>query len=160
MRRRSLGECHDQKIRFAAIGLDHRHILGQVGSMLRAGAECVGFYADNDDLVQKFSETFPAIPRVADRRRILEDDSIHMVVSAAIPSQRAALGIEAMRHGKDYMVDKPGFTTLGQLDEVRRFSVRPPASIRSASPNGSRCRRRQKRPNWCRRAPSGRWCRP
>ena len=109
-----------QTIRFAAVGLDHRHILGQVGSMLAAGAECVGFHTEAEDLVPKFVETFPSIPRVADRRQILEDDSIDMVVSAAIPSQRAALGIETMRHGKDYMVDKPGFTTLGQLEEVRR----------------------------------------
>lgn len=88
--------------------------------MLAAGAECVGFYTDADDLVPKFVETFPSIPRIAERRQILEDESIHMVVSAAIPSARAALGIEAMRHGKDYMVDKPGFTTLEQLEEVRR----------------------------------------
>ena len=119
--RTNLGEhVMTATIRFAAIGLDHRHILGQVGSMLKAGAECVGFYTDVDDLVPKFTETFPSVPRIAERERILEDDRIDMVVSAAIPSQRAALGVEAMRHGKDYMVDKPGFTTLDQLDEVRR----------------------------------------
>jgi predicted dehydrogenase len=30
------------------------------------------------------------------------------------------IGIAAMRHGKDYLSDKPGFTTLAQLDEARR----------------------------------------
>src|SRR5690606_8239648 len=34
--------------------------------------------------------------------------------------QRAPLGIEVMKHGKDYMVDKPGITTLDQLAEARR----------------------------------------
>jgi predicted dehydrogenase len=42
------------------------------------------------------------------------------VVSAAIPDERAPLGVRVMRHGKDYMVDKPGLTTLEQLAEVRR----------------------------------------
>jgi predicted dehydrogenase len=40
-------------------------------------------------------------------------------VSAAIPSERAPLGVRVMRHGKDFMVDKPGITTLEQLAEVR-----------------------------------------
>jgi predicted dehydrogenase len=30
------------------------------------------------------------------------------------------LGIEVMKHGKDYLVDKPGITTLSQLAEVRK----------------------------------------
>jgi hypothetical protein len=53
-------------------------------------------------------------------RRILEDDGIALVVSAAIPCERAPLGIAAMRHGKDFMVDKPGMTSLAQLAEVRK----------------------------------------
>ena len=42
------------------------------------------------------------------------------MLSAAIPKDRARIGIEAMRHGKDYMVDKPGMITLDELAEVRR----------------------------------------
>jgi predicted dehydrogenase len=30
-----------------------------------------------------------------------------------------------MRHGKDYMADKPGITSLAQLAEVRRCRPRP-----------------------------------
>jgi predicted dehydrogenase len=41
-------------------------------------------------------------------------------VSASIPVERAPLGIRVMRHGKDFMVDKPGVITLEQLTEVRR----------------------------------------
>jgi predicted dehydrogenase len=54
---------------------------------------------------------------------ILDDESLQLVVSAAIPNERAPLGIEVMRHGKDYMSDKPGFTTLEQLAEVRRVQA-------------------------------------
>ena len=45
------------------------------------------------------------------------------MVSAAIPSERGPLGVEAMRHGKDYMSDKPAFTTLDQLAEARRVQA-------------------------------------
>jgi predicted dehydrogenase len=56
-------------------------------------------------------------------REILEDRSIQLVVSAAIPDERAPIGIRVMQHGKDYMVDKPGITTLEQLAEVRRVQA-------------------------------------
>ena len=55
-----------------------------------------------------------------DARQILEDDGIAVVVSAAIPKDRARIGLAAMRHGKDYMVDKPGMITLEELAEVQR----------------------------------------
>src|SRR6516165_6620382 len=108
------------KISFAAIGINHTHIYGQVDCLLRAGAELVGFHAPEDDLALAFAQRYPQAPRAADRRRLLEDDGIALIVSAGIPSDRAPLGIETMRHGKDYMVDKPGMTSLAQLDDVRR----------------------------------------
>jgi predicted dehydrogenase len=51
---------------------------------------------------------------------ILEDKSIQLILSSAIPVERAGIGIRAMQHGKDYMSDKPGITTLEQLEEARR----------------------------------------
>ena len=53
-------------------------------------------------------------------QEVLEDRSIQLVVSAGIPDERAPLGIRVMQHGKDYMVDKPGITSLEQLADVRR----------------------------------------
>jgi predicted dehydrogenase len=58
--------------------------------------------------------------RADDPRRIIEDDRIALVVSATIPCDRATLGISVMRHGKDFMVDKPGMTSLAQLAAVRQ----------------------------------------
>ena len=54
---------------------------------------------------------------------ILEDESIDLIITAGIPSERAELGIAAMRHGKDFMSDKPGFTSLAQLEEARRVQA-------------------------------------
>jgi hypothetical protein len=33
-------------LRFAAVGLDHRHIYDQVQSLLDVGAECVGYWTE------------------------------------------------------------------------------------------------------------------
>jgi predicted dehydrogenase len=106
-------------LRFAAIGLDHSHIWGQVELLRRAGAKLAAFHADEHGLAEPFADRYPGARRI-DARRILEDDGIALVVSAAIPCERAPLGIAAMRHGKDFMVDKPGMTSLAQLAEVRK----------------------------------------
>jgi predicted dehydrogenase len=110
-------------IRFAAIGLNHNHIYGQVDAVLRGGGVLVSFHAPEDELAAPFAERFPQAKRVAERRAILEDTTIDLVVTAAIPSERAPLALEAMRHGKDVMTDKPGATTRAQLDELRRVQA-------------------------------------
>lgn len=108
------------RIRFAAIGLNHGHINSQVKAVLRGGGELVSFFAKEPDLVAKFTQDFPQAKPARSEKEILEDRSIQLIASAAIPNERAALGIEVMRHGKDFMVDKPGVTSLEQLAEVRR----------------------------------------
>ena len=111
------------RLRFAAIGLNHGHINGQVESVIRGGGELVSFFAIEPDLIAAFSKRFPQARLVRSQREILEDSSIALVVSAAIAKARAPLGIEVMHHGKDFMVDKPGITTLEQLAEVRKVQA-------------------------------------
>lgn len=110
-------------MRFAAIGINHGHINTMVQTMLHAGAEFVSFFAPEDDLAETFGQRFPMARRVSDRRAILEDASIALVLTAAILSERAEISIAAMRHGKDVMSDKPGMTTKAQLEELRRVQA-------------------------------------
>ena len=51
---------------------------------------------------------------------ILEDPTIQLILSSGIPDERAPLGIKVMQHGKDYLSDKPGITSLEQLAEARK----------------------------------------
>jgi predicted dehydrogenase len=106
--------------RFAAIGLDHRHVYDMTEGLLRAGAECAGYNPDSTDprVVAGFRKRFPQVPEVS-RERLLDDRSIDFIVLSAVPRDRAVLAIEAMRRGKDVMSDKPGVTTLEQLEAVR-----------------------------------------
>ena len=105
--------------RFAAIGLDHRHVYDLTAGLLAAGAICVGHDLETTDLrvLSGFRKRFPDVPAVS-RERLLDDPSIDFIVLCAVPSDRAALAIEAMRRGKDVMVDKPGVTTPDQLAAV------------------------------------------
>jgi predicted dehydrogenase len=111
-------------LRFAAIGLDHRHIYHLVGELIAAGAECVGYCPLTSDpkVLDGFRERFPQLA-AADREKLFDDPSIDIVVSAAIPCDRAGIAIRAMRAGKDVMVDKPGATTGEQIDEIERVAT-------------------------------------
>ncbi len=110
-------------INFAVIGINHNHIYGQVKALLGAGARFVSFYAPEPELAAPFAAAFPQATQVHDEDAILEDPQIHMVVTAGIPCERAPLGVRVMQHGKDFMTDKPGFTTLDQLAEARRVQA-------------------------------------
>jgi predicted dehydrogenase len=107
-------------LRFAAIGLDHRHIYYHVAELIAAGAVCAGYCPQTSDprVLEGFRERFPGLVAV-DRRQLIEDPSIDIVCCAAIPSDRARIAIDAMQHGKDVMVDKPGVTTFADLAAVQ-----------------------------------------
>ena len=111
-------------VRFAAIGLDHFHIHAQIALMLEQGCEFAAYCGEEEKFFKRsFAAEYPEARKVEDPRRILDDDRIAVVLSAAVNNERAPLGIEVMRHGKDFMVDKPGITSLDQLAEVRRVQA-------------------------------------
>ena len=113
-------EARPPRIRFAVIGIDHPHIYAQVAAVERGGGELVSVHAQDPALLAEFAKRFPRATVAREEAEVLGDPSIQLVLSSIVPDQRAPLGIRVMRHGKDYMSDKPGITTLGQLAEVRR----------------------------------------
>lgn len=111
------------RLRFSVIGLNHGHIYGMTDSLIRGGGELVSFYAVEPDLIATFSKRFPNAKLARNEAEILEDKSVQLVASASIPSDRAPLGIKVMQHGKDYVVDKPGITSLKQLAAVKKVQA-------------------------------------
>ena len=109
----------EPKIRFSVININHNHIYGMVDAVTRGGGQLVSFYAKEPDLVAAFAKKYPAAKLATDKKEILEDKSIQLIMSSGIPVERAPLGIEVMKYGKDYLVDKPGITSLEQLKNVR-----------------------------------------
>ncbi len=114
-----------EPLNFAAIGLDHRHIYDQVAHMLDSGGVFKGYWTEGEPgTLDGFIKRFPDAERHRDRRAILDDVSINLILISAIPADRAALAIEAMEHGKDVMVDKPGCTTLEELQAIKEVADR------------------------------------
>lgn len=118
-----MAASQESPVRFGVIGLDHDHIYGMTRLLRAAGAELVSFHTPEDALARPFVGHFPQAARAESRAAILDDPSLALIVGAAIPDERAAIGVAAMRHGKDYLSDKPGFTTLAQLDEARQVQA-------------------------------------
>jgi predicted dehydrogenase len=109
-------------MRFAAIGLDHRHIYDLSAGLIEAGLTCAGYWPRTTDprVLKGFRERFPDVPAVEDRDALMRDPTIDIVCCAAVPRDRAGVAIEAMRSGKDVIVDKPGVIAADALDAVKR----------------------------------------
>ena len=105
---------------FSAAYLNHGHIYGMTNGLLEAGATLKYVYDPDQALVDKFLEQFPNTTQVSGYDVILQDEEIDLVASAAISSDRPAVGFKAMRSGKDYFCDKAPFTTLEQIKEARK----------------------------------------
>ncbi len=105
---------------FAVAAMDHGHINGQVKGLTEAGATLKYVYDTNDP--QKAAQMAEATGarQVDSLDAILNDGEVQLVAAAAIPSERAALGIRCMRAGKHYFTDKTPLTSLEQLEDVRR----------------------------------------
>ncbi|OBZ14056.1 oxidoreductase [Bacillus sp. FJAT-27264] len=103
----------------AAIALDHGHIYGMCNGLIEAGAQLKWVYDPDPAKVKVFLDTYPGVKAARSAEEILEDAAVHLVAAAAIPSERAALGMKVMAHGKDYFTDKTPFTTLEQLAAAR-----------------------------------------
>jgi predicted dehydrogenase len=110
------------RLRFAVIGVNHNHVHRQIEAVVRGGGELVSFFAKEPDLAAAFTKRYPQAKQARSEREILESD-VQLVASAAIPVDRAPLGIEVMKHGKDFVSDKPGMITLQQLADVRRVQA-------------------------------------
>ena len=108
---------------FAAIGLNHSHINSLVDTVREHGGTLATVYAKEPELVAAFVKRYPQAKVARSEQEILDDKAVQLVVSAAIPNERAPLGIRAMQAGKDVLVDKPGITTLAQLAEVRKVQA-------------------------------------
>jgi len=108
------------RIKFAVCGMSHDHIYGMILAVMRGGGELVAAWAGEPDKLATFKLRFPNVKIAASQDEIIDDPAIQLVLSSQVASERAPLGIRAMRHGKDFLADKPGITTLAQLAEVRK----------------------------------------
>src|ERR1700744_4363731 len=107
-------------IRFAVCGISHDHIHGMIGAVSRGGGEMVGWWGEEPDKRAEFTRRYPNAKIARSQDEVLHDASVQLVLSSQIASQRAGIGVRAMKAGKDYLADKPGITTLDDQALVRK----------------------------------------
>jgi predicted dehydrogenase len=111
--------CKKGDFVFAAIGLEHGHINNMCKGLIKAGAVLKWVYDEDDKKIAAFQKMFPGVRSASSKQIILEDSGVHLIATAAIPSERYRLGIDTMEHGKDFFTAKTPFTRLEQLEEVK-----------------------------------------
>jgi hypothetical protein len=84
-RRSGVEQSTKPRLKFAVIGINHNHINSQVGAVLRGGGELVWLYAKEPDLVKDFQKRFPQAKLARSEDEVLQDSSIQLVLSSAIP---------------------------------------------------------------------------
>lgn len=110
-----------EPIGMGVIGIDHRHIYTMVGHLRDAGARLRGWWTEGSPTTLAGFETrFPDAPRVESAQMLLDDPSVQVILTAAVPDERAGIALTAMRAGKDVITDKPGCLTGSDLDRIRR----------------------------------------
>ena len=103
--------------RIALVGADHNHLYEIIDRLVKAGAEAVSHTAEGQ-FVEHYSG-WQAGSVETSYDDILADDSIGLIVTAAIPNRRASIALAAIEAGKYVISYKPGLTTMEQLDAVR-----------------------------------------
>ncbi|MDP9296105.1 MAG: Gfo/Idh/MocA family oxidoreductase [Actinomycetota bacterium] len=113
----------ERATRFAAVGLRHPHGESMTEALLDAGGELVAYVEDDDELASEFEDGFSGLRRARSIDEILQDGTVDLVVSAAVPRDRSGIAVAAMEHGKDVLLDKPACTNAGQVDALREAAV-------------------------------------
>jgi predicted dehydrogenase len=104
-------------VRMGVNGLDHNHVFEIVDRLMKAGAQASCHVREGGFLEHYEKWQTDSKPVTFDE--MLADDSIDIVVTAAIPNQRADIALAAIAAGKHVVTDKPGLTTMAQLDAIR-----------------------------------------
>ena len=111
-------------LRVAVVGMAHLHLFELVQGLLDAGAETVAHVPDGELL--DVYEGWRPDSRPVELAELLADGNLDLIVTAGVPSERAAVALAALESGKHVLSVKPGVTTV---DEVLKVAppVRDPA---------------------------------
>jgi predicted dehydrogenase len=114
--------CKPGDFVISAVGLDHAHVYGQCRGLLEAGAAIKWVFDPDPEKTGSFAAAFPGVKTARSEDEVLQDPEVRLIAGAAVTSERCALGLRVMSHGKHYFTDKAPLTTLEQLAEARAMA--------------------------------------
>jgi predicted dehydrogenase len=102
------------------IGIDHRHIYGMISSLEEVGCSLVGWTTEGEPpTLPGFAKRFSDSVRMDHPDQLLNDPDIDLILTAAVPADRAGIAIRAMEAGKDVLADKPGCLSFDDLNRLK-----------------------------------------
>lgn len=104
----------------SAVGLNHGHIYNMVSQLIQEGAKLKFIYDEDEKKIASFLKRYPMAKKARCLKEVMEDEETKLILTAAITSERCALGLMALAHGKDFFTAKAPFTTLAQLEEAKK----------------------------------------
>ena len=113
--------CESGEFPIGVIGLDHGHIYGMCNGLVESGANIFMVYDPDEQKVNDFLKAFPDCIVAQTQDEVLES-SVKLIATAAIPRDRASIGIAAMKAGKDCFTDKPAFISQTDLETARKVA--------------------------------------
>jgi predicted dehydrogenase len=115
--------CGPGEFSVGVIGLDHGHIFGMCNGLVEAGATIGLVYDPDAAKVGEFLKEFPGAVAARSREEVFASPA-KLIATAAVPCDRAGIGVAAMNAGKDCFSDKPAFTSREGLESAREASGR------------------------------------
>jgi predicted dehydrogenase len=88
--------------------------------LTEAGANIAWVYDPDSEKAAAFHKAFPQARIAQSEAEVLGDPNVKLIASASIPCDRAALGMRAFDHGKDFFSDKPPCVTLDEVAMIRK----------------------------------------
>ncbi len=117
-----------EPVRFAAVGLEHVHVDILVQALLRAGGTLAAVVERDDELYARYARGWPGAPRTT-FDGVLDDPSIELVVTAAVPSDRGRIAALALESGRAVLADKPLCVDREAFDTVASAHARSGAHL-------------------------------
>ena len=113
----------ERNLSFAAVGLAHGHIVQMCEGLIGAGAR-LKYICDGDREAETlFAAKFPGAT-IAPFDRILSDEEVGLVATAAVPGRRCGIGVRAMEAGKHFFSAKAPVVSSEQLRMLRKTAAR------------------------------------
>ena len=140
-----------EPIRFAAVGLDHSHAFGQIDGPARPGLPARRAQFRRPRRGRRPDRSEPLAGRALDRRpgELLQDPSIDLIVTAAVPDRRGPPS--RSRRCATARTSWPTSRAASPSTSSTRSSRRSPSRVgsgRSPSPSASRCAAPSRPASW------------
>ena len=106
-----------RRLQVGVIGIEHLHLFEMIDGLLGIGAETVCHAADDGPLTELY-EAWRTESQRRSHDEVITDQTLDLIVTAAVPSERAKIALDALATGHYVLAAKPAVLDLADLAEI------------------------------------------